>query len=82
MKELGVDNLSMVHDSFATHALDAPKLAKGLRKIVTEIFSENLLNLFDMDTLGCYPNLKESRTRLERGALDINQLTKSLYFFH
>ena len=81
MKEAGIENLSMIHDSFATHAIDAPELAKGLRKITQEIFSENLLKTFDKDMQCCYSYPHESQS-LTRGALDTNQLTKSLYFFH
>ena len=74
----------MVHDSFATHAADAPELAEGLRKIVTEIFSQNLLNLFDNEVTDCYPDSQVTfkSHSVRRGALDINQLKKSLYFFH
>ena len=81
MKEQEINNLSMVHDSFATHAMDAPKLASGLRKIYLKVFSKNLIDMFDMDMQSCYPEIQESQTQLKRGALDINQLTKSLYLF-
>ena len=84
MRELGKESLAMVHDSFATHAADAPELAEGLRKIVTEIFSQNLLNLFDNEVTDCYPDSQVTfkSHSVRRGALDINQLKKSLYFFH
>ena len=82
MKDKGITNLAMVHDSFATHACDAPELAKNLRQVALEIFSENLIKRFDMDIHDCYPEIQESQTPFKRGALDINQLTKSLYFFH
>jgi DNA-directed RNA polymerase len=82
MKDKGITNLAMVHDSFATHACDAPELAKNLRQVASQIFSENLIKRFDMDIHDCYPEIQESQTPFKRGALDINQLTKSLYFFH
>ena len=81
MKEQEINNLSMVHDSFATHAMDAPELASGLRKTYIKVFSKNLIDMFDMDMQHCYPEIQESQTQLKRGALDINQLTKSLYLF-
>jgi len=80
MKELNINALSMVHDSFATLAADAPVLARQLRESVVEIFSDNLLEKFQQDIKSLmpdaeYPNLPDL------GELDINLLHRSRYFF-
>jgi DNA-directed RNA polymerase len=73
----------MVHDSFATHVCDAPALARGLREVVIDTFQNNLQISFDKDIRQSYPDTYNERLPfLSTGTLDINQLTKSLYFFH
>ena len=81
--EWGVDSLAMVHDSFATHACDAPLLAEALREQAVKIFSDNLLESFDKDISRSYPDTHDQRLDPPSlGDLDIHQLKKSLYFFH
>jgi len=83
MKSKGINSLAMVHDSFATHASDCPALAEGLREVVIDTFQNNLQISFDRDIRQSYPDTHNERLPfLSTGTLDINQLTKSLYFFH
>jgi DNA-directed RNA polymerase len=83
MKSKGINSLAMVHDSFATHVCDAPALARGLREVVIDTFQNNLQISFDKDIRQSYPDTYNERLPfLSTGTLDINQLTKSLYFFH
>ena len=83
MRDKGVNAISMVHDSFATHAHDAPVLSVGLREAVVDTFKNNPLISFDKEVQGLYhePN-KPSLQPLQVGELDINKVKKSLYFFH
>lgn len=83
MREAGITSLSMVHDSFATHAADAPTLARGLREVVISTFENNLLDSFDKDVRRTYPFPCESELAPPTtGELDLSKLQKSLYFFH
>lgn len=83
MKSKGITSLAMVHDSFATHACDAPALAKGLRDVVIDTFQKNLLISFDKDIRQSYPDDHNKRLAFpSTGLLDITLLDKSLYFFH
>ena len=82
MKQHGINSLAMIHDSFGTLAHDMPKLTTVLREVTRDIFKNNLLISFDIDIKDYYSDNLESPKQLKQGALDINQLTKSLYFFH
>lgn len=80
MKGLGINALSMVHDSFATHAHSAPELSIQLRESVVEIFSDNLLEKFQQDIKSLVPDAEYPELPL-MGDLDINLLHRSRYFF-
>jgi DNA-directed RNA polymerase len=75
----GVESFMMIHDSFATHACDAPVMADTLRQCAVEMFSGNLLEdlrrqLTDQTGLElpeCPP----------QGTLDLTLLQHSKYFF-
>jgi len=83
MKEHGVGSLAMIHDSFGTLAYDTPKLAQMLRETAVDIFKNNLLVSFDNDVQEHYPDTQvKGKVFIEHGTLDLNSLTKSLYFFH
>ena len=83
MKAEGVNSLAMIHDSFATHACDAPALAAGLREVTIKVFSNNLLEMFDTEIQSVYDDKTSDRQAPPiSGELDITQLKESLYFFH
>lgn len=44
--EEGVSGYGMVHDSYATHAADAPTMARILRETIRDVFSADLLEDF------------------------------------
>lgn len=82
--ERGIDAFAMVHDSYATHAADAPTLASTLREAFVETFTEH-------DVLG---DFREYVTALvgpgkatdlpdipESGSLEINKVLESPFFF-
>ncbi|MCP4126774.1 MAG: hypothetical protein GY753_06900 [Gammaproteobacteria bacterium] len=83
MESRGINSLAMVHDSFATHAADAPELARGLREAAINTFKDNLLDLFDKDVRRSYPTTHENAEAPPAlGKLELSELQKSLYFFH
>lgn len=75
----GVTSFSMVHDSFATHAVDAPVMAEALRESYASVFSGNYLK----ELHAGFQSLteKELPPPPEQGTLDPNDLTHSTYFF-
>jgi DNA-directed RNA polymerase len=77
----GITSLSMVHDSYATHACDVRDLSYMLRRVFEEIYSEDqLANLYHqfMDQMPADVDLPPPPAR--RG-LDIHQVLESDYFF-
>lgn len=76
----GVTSFAMVHDSFATHAADAPMLASCLREAYTEIFSQDLILDLYNDWSRRYPEALLSPPP-SYGTYDIRDLKASTYFF-
>jgi DNA-directed RNA polymerase len=72
----GISHLMMVHDDYATHAADAPRLARILR--------EEFVRMYE----GCDPladfveDHPEAGPPPARGSLDISVVKDSLYFFN
>lgn len=78
-KELGIRDLGVVHDSFATHAEKCPQLAGALRQSAFEIFSEDVLGNFKEE---CEEQLGVELPPLpSKGTLDIGSVLRSLYFY-
>ena len=75
----GVTSFAMVHDSFGTHAADAPVLADALRQSYSEIFGGNYL--LDLHKELQSQTEKELPLPPDQGTLDPNSLHDSLYFF-
>jgi DNA-directed RNA polymerase len=76
---MGVGSLMMIHDSFATHAHDAPLMARVVRDEAVMMFSGNLLEGFRnqvQDQLGV-----PIPPPPPQGELDITQLSHAKYFF-
>jgi DNA-directed RNA polymerase len=72
----GISHLMMVHDDYATHAADCPKLATILREEFVRMYTEHdpLADFAtDHPTAGPPP---------EKGPLDIGVVRDSLYFFN
>ena len=82
-KELGIDYLAVIHDSFGTHAAETDRLARALRETFVELYSGDVLGDFFRelkDQLG--PELAE---RLPppppAGDLDLSAILRSPYVF-
>jgi DNA-directed RNA polymerase len=82
----GIDNLSMIHDSYGTLAADTGKLAYWLREAFIQQYTEsNVLEGFYneiKEQLKNSENLVDKLPELpEMGSLDLQQVRDSLYFF-
>ncbi len=78
-KKFGIDSISMVHDSYATHSTKCQKLADTLRFVFSKIFDDDLLTLFQEDL----QNLTDEDlpSPLKLGELQCEEVLNSDYFF-
>ena len=78
-----INDLLMVHDSFATNPNRVDQLHQIIRQVVIDLFKEDFLDVLYKDWEAQLP--AKLRTRLKpppaRGNLDINQIAESKYFF-
>lgn len=83
----GITHFAMIHDSYGTHASDAPLLAEILREAFVEMFSDNILLNWTNETLQVLPRQEDGKKKITIpelpvfGTLDLKQVLKSLYFF-
>lgn len=77
----GIVNFSMVHDSYATTAADAPALARILREQYAEMFSADLLQDFRAQVLALLPRGVDLPPVPPMGDLDVNEVRSAAYFF-
>ena len=77
----GVTHLQMIHDSFGTHAADAPTLATALRQAYTEIFTPDLLEDFHRQLQEQAPPGVTIPPPPHRGTLEVSGLSGAEYFF-
>jgi DNA-directed RNA polymerase len=79
----GIDSLRMIHDSFATHACDAPVLSKVLREEFVRMYETDVIAQFANANLGGV----SAEARLETGAIPtrgsfrLDEVLRSPYFF-
>ena len=78
-----INDLLMVHDSFATNPNRVDQLHQIIRQVVIDLFKTDYLEILYNDWSSQLP--EKLRTRLTRppqqGNLDINEIAKSKYFF-
>lgn len=77
----GIVNLNMVHDSFACHAADAPRLAEILRQVVVEVFSVDRLAEFRAEIQRLLGPTVDVPEVPPLGTLDVTSVVNSSYFF-
>ena len=70
-----IEDFSVVHDSFGTHACDIEQLGMILRETFIEIYSEDVLGKFREEQNCELPALPEY------GELDITEVMDSEFFF-
>jgi DNA-directed RNA polymerase len=80
--ELGIDNFSLIHDSFGVLAPDADKMALALREAFCEIYSQDILAnwAIEMKQMLSEKNQKKFPPIPAKGNLDLEQVKKSVFF--
>ena len=84
--EHGIEDFSMIHDSFGTHATNIDGLAHATREMFVALYSEDRLSEFQADIAsGLSLDGKVTPDELpdvpEYGDFDINEVLNSDYFF-
>ena len=81
-KQMGVDNFSMIHDSFGATTPDTHLMAEALREAFCEIYEHDVLKNFadDMYMLLSEKNQKKFPKMPEKGNLDLSQVKQSVFF--
>jgi DNA-directed RNA polymerase len=81
-KEAGVDNFSMIHDSFGCTAPDNRIMANAIRDAFCEIYKQDVLLNFanEMKAMLSEKNLKKFPTIPTKGNLDLDLVRKSVFF--
>ena len=81
-KAAGVDNFSMIHDSFGCVVSDTKTMANALRDAFCEIYKQDVLKNFadEMYEMLSEKNQKKFPAIPEKGTLDLELVRKSIYF--
>ena len=79
---MGVDNFSMIHDSFGATTSDTHIMATALREAFCEIYEHDVLQNFakDMYNLLSEKNQKKFPKIPEKGSLDLSLVKQSVFF--
>ena len=78
----GVTHFRMVHDDFATHACDAPKLAQVLRESYYSLFADSdHLNTLRDALQSALPEGVQLPPAPAQGSMNLKELENSTYFF-
>src|SRR6056300_309166 len=77
--ELGIDNFSLIHDSFGVVAPDADKMAQALREAFCEIYNQDVLAnwAMEMKQILSDKNKKKFPPIPAKGELDLDEVKKS-----
>lgn len=76
----GITSLSVIHDSFATHPDDLPRITRIVKEVYAEVFSSDLLAEFESQVQLFLPEGTKLPPRPPLGDLDVQRLLKSRYF--
>ena len=81
-KELGVDNFSMIHDSFGCVASDSHLMGKALREAFCEIYQKDVLKNFadEMYAMLSEKNQKKFPKMPKKGDLNLDLVKQSVFF--
>ena len=80
--ELGIDNFSLIHDSFGVVAPDADKMAQALREAFCEVYNQDVLAnwAMEMKQILSDKNKKKFPPIPAKGELDLDEVKKSVFF--
>ena len=80
--EVGIDNFSLIHDSFGVLSPDSEKMALALREAFCEIYSHDVLAnwAMEMKQMLSEKNQKKFPNLPEKGTLDLELVKKSVFF--
>ena len=80
--ELGIDNFSLIHDSFGVLAPDADKMSLALREAFCDIYSKDVLAnwAMEMKQMLSEKNQKKFPPIPAKGNLDLDLVKKSVFF--
>lgn len=82
LRQEGVRDVAVIHDSFAVHAPHVPLLHRVLREEFVKIHSRDLLKEFEDSQVAKHPEIKgRMPARPEAGSLDVGAVLESTYFF-
>ena len=81
-KKLGVDNFSMIHDSFGCVASDSHLMGKALREAFCEVYEQDVLQNFadEMYAMLSEKNQKKFPKMPKKGTLDLDLVKQSTFF--
>ena len=81
-RDLGVDEFSLIHDSFGVVAPDVPKMAIALREAFCEIYSQDVLAnwAIEMKQMLSEKNAKKMPNIPEKGNLNLALVKDSVFF--
>jgi DNA-directed RNA polymerase len=77
----GIEHFATVHDSFATHAANAPKMALAIREAYATMFKDDLLVRFRDEVSLHLPSGTVLPPIPECGGFDVDRVLRSKYFF-
>ena len=81
-KDAGVDNFSLIHDSFGCTVSDTKTMANAIRDAFCEVYQKDVLMNFanEMRMMLSDKNLKKFPEIPTKGTLDLDQVRKSIFF--
>jgi DNA-directed RNA polymerase len=83
--EEGVESFGMIHDSFATHAADAPTMGRVLREAFVKMYEDDRLADFAKQIMGQVDeglaDEVDAVKKPEKGTLNLKDVLNSPYFF-
>ena len=79
---LGIENFSLIHDSFGVLSPDSDKMALALREAFCEIYSNDVLAnwAMEMKQMLSEKNQRKFPNLPEKGTLDLELVKKSIFF--
>lgn len=84
LQEMGINDISTVHDSFGVHAGDCDLLHYAIRKTFINMYSEDILLKFWKEQAEAHPEAVKyfpDITLVKKGDLNLKEVLRSTHFF-